>query len=1088
MANKVGDAEEMETHVAHHNSPALNVFANALKESQVEEKTGGINYFLNALREPTCVVKKEGEEDGNELYRSITQYAEEKVCRKCKGLILKGEDTTNYDMIPGAVNAVLHKLRNAAQRTRKLKTREQLDEILARVSCAVQNSEMYDICNSPDDDPFVDANLAGKFDDGHDFDEKSKKTKKNEKNVTDDLLLNTEVTSELSRGIMIELDSWFSTTQLEWERICATHYSPSFITSDLGMVEILKKVQDFGETTRRLEELVKTKLGDVLRQIPNMYQKTNSPKESDCESDDSTSDLDSSGSEDSLLILPLGQHMDEISKRSHIPDDYQSFGQKHIKENFRTIKQALNLGQRVTKSKALKKTFMWSRKRLKLITIAQEERDRRISEVEMEIFKKNKKIENLKSLYELENAENLKNLQVVTERNGVLLKTINDLEIALANSVTPEQIMPDYESRSEASFNDELKIPEITKNESVYTPSQSVEDEYQSQITLSPNEINALSRDRSNMRLDMLKVSQENRELKSKNKELESVVRKLEEDLHKIENDCSAKDEEINDLKKQREINIENNSMLLNEKMALEARIEELEKKVEQQSELTKKEEEMKKDDSDLDVTTSIPTENVSKKTNEMDKVRNKDTISKTLHYQAMSMMKKEWDMEVRRLREFIINEQHRFQASLRRVHLEHEKQMDKNRADNAHIMNVLHRFRITIMKLMSKDNTLYPSCRYEISPKNKEELTLYERGEIENLSESVVEILLNLERSLETFLLSKELKVKETNAFKVSAEKDLENKCAYVVKLEHQLKQLNVAIKSVCDERSLLSNEYKKLLLSNHETQQNNNHIMEDKSKKDNGSSRRKSQDAEFGFGMSQQTTSNAVTSCKKSRMIIENLFERNVLSESDYNAANETVQHSSQLSNQQLALLVKQYVHFRKNNQIKEYINTSSKQYNDKTCFTEFLTMADRRYQNSLKKFQLQKMQLRKKRENLFLTLGGFFLKNNQDFLSIVPLAMTNQVSAVKLEKPEKGQHRVVPIKCHKSELNDVIGKKMNTGDNKANSYWQFPPDLPRNITISTPKILDMDVNPWRKIIQVNSRKGNCGLRLPPIASVYS
>ena len=314
-------------------------------------------------------------------------------------------------------------------------------------------------------------------------------------------------------------------------------------------------------------------------------------------------------------------------------------------------------------------------------------------------------------------------------------------------------------------------------------------------------------------------------------------------------------------------------------------------------------------------------------------------------------------------------------------------------------------------------------------------------------------------------------------------AEEDCRKTNVYVGEMEQKLAQQGDTIKAIRNDKTTLTNECKKLSFFNQQLQKEKADIVV-------GKTMEKKKELIQNEPVRHSRTY-AASSSKKSVMILEHLVQNNLLSEPDYKTAMEIVQHSSRLSNKHFALLVHSYVRFRKIKDLRENVASIKQDRKQAQRFEMYMARAETRYRIASQNLIEQTAQIRKKREDLFLYLGRLYIKNNQDFLSIVPLSLPTEEEPPSTTKLEYvGRRNILPSTDGRNKaLQDVVGTRIEVvNEDATKSFWCMPNEVPKAVAITLPKIVDLDLNSWRNVqIQMKGRKGKCGLALPPVATVY-
>lgn len=1083
--------------------------------------------FLTAAkdtRKNKAILKRNNTADGVRRKRD-TQSAIDPLnnnhCANCKAFLTDGDDEAPFGEIPAPVDAVLYKLRNSKEKKNSEKTKEVLDEILARVSCALQNAEVYNIFTSSSSHDSIASTVASVKDvtpQNKTLIELAKKKpeakKKSKREVTEELLEKTEALSDTKKVLMHELDSWFENIQTEWEKICssqANHTISAFFASPLdakNKTNTLKLLNKFEESTNKLRILIQEQLRSAIEQAQAAAQAPVAPVTPD-ESESESSDESSTDEEADDYVMPLSELAGKIARDTDQYSHVNFNPEDDLSEALVPIKRTLLLGKRLATKRTYRKSFNAGSKHLDVITRVCNEKELELKRLAAINHEKDVAITNIiKSRDEMEQSYAMK-LKQAFEENDEHVKTIANQEVYIETLLTP-QVAVVESLKSLSSDQSSVIISDRASAESDRQSSRQVSPEQQdiesmksasppprmvmvsssepSEHTPSPISMKSISKHSVIVPVEELRVLEtkletlavEKEQVTNENAELKKKVLNIEEDISKMKKD-TTKIDEIRALKRKHANQEQKYTRLANDKRHQESKIKELEEKLANKSKFQRQLEQPK----EIDYEKEIPGQNTIEETLSLEeegdpKKKKTKTVSLVVHRQALTKVKKNWNDDVRNLRNLIISEQHRFQANLRKTESENQKSLDKQRNDNVSTVKALHRFRGSVDRLVNDmnngridSNLSFGDISVQSSIDSRKELSMYDKGD--TLSETANEILLSLERKLKTFMLSKQLLVKEANSSKVFAEKELVVKDITLSRIKQDLDEQNEKLKTVYEQESSLRGEYKKVLLANHDLQKKGSTPQGKKNEKDNGQKATQKQMTPIQKSSPEVGT---ISTCKESLKIVDFLYENEVLTDKDYDIAIATVDQLSKLSNDQLVILVKRYVALKRILAIRENIISIRKQYKDKKRFKNYFNAAEARYRSAMQDLEVLNVDTQKKRGNIFCELGQLYLKSNMKCLSIIPLASPNVQPVTPMKKPRQRIRKAVEV--DRGELDKIIGERVDTGNGPREPCWEMPSEL-ADITVSTPKMLEMDVHPWKRMI----KSGN--LRLPSIAQVY-
>ena len=180
------------------------------------------------------------------------------------------------------------------------------------------------------------------------------------------------------------------------------------------------------------------------------------------------------------------------------------------------------------------------------------------------------------------------------------------------------------------------------------------------------------------------------------------------------------------------------------------------------------------------------------------------------LHNRHLLNAKLQFEKELQKMRNFIVNEQYRFQAVLRKIHLDHDAKISKVKNENTRTIQALLHFQHVINRFIDcndEGNNLSNSDIENFF--NFEEIVADESKK----SLSAIEILVELERKIYKMILEKTLSVRYANSDKLQFAKDLQRQRRCLQQITEACSVQKNFAKEIEIQNQMLSKEYKKVL-----------------------------------------------------------------------------------------------------------------------------------------------------------------------------------------------------------------------------------------------------------------------------------
>ncbi|XP_066273967.1 cingulin-like isoform X1 [Branchiostoma lanceolatum] len=170
---------------------------------------------------------------------------------------------------------------------------------------------------------------------------------------------------------------------------------------------------------------------------------------------------------------------------------------------------------------------------------------------------------------------------------------------------------------------------------------------------------------------------------------------------------------------------------------------------------------------------------------------------------QMVSLVKAQYEAEIRKLKSHMKMEKTRFDAGLRKIRLEQGRDFGDVEKESRHIVYTINRFKDAIVQILQKEDL--PEQALEV--KQIPDLSLGQaaqrsmRGLITQLAKDAVEMLVSLEFKLAKAMMNKRLKIKEAATDKTLVAKDLEAQAAHAQRLKREVMTQEARVKLARDQ-----------------------------------------------------------------------------------------------------------------------------------------------------------------------------------------------------------------------------------------------------------------------------------------------
>eukprot|EP00111_Clytia_hemisphaerica_P008267 TCONS_00024116-protein len=383
---------------------------------------------------------------------------------------------------------------------------------------------------------------------------------------------------------------------------------------------------------------------------------------------------------------------------------------------------------------------------------------------------------------------------------------------------------------------------------------------------------------------------------------------------------------------------------------------------------------------------------------------------------QLIKKITQQSEVELHRLRKFIVREQQRFQANLRRANLESGKQVSKMKSEQAQLVREVNHFKQSIEQMVLKAEV------------GGDDLSHDQMSALIAISDgaNILDGLSSLERKLHYIFLQKKMLMKHSNANKANAEKELEQcrlqlqkrttECADQQQLVKRVENRNVVLARQCQQLSYLNDNLQrelepcKAMVQKYAEIREKVDLLELNEKEQSNETKEltKSLEADRNrlkrevnhLAMSQicqlrQNTPNRLWSRLNSRqkgLLIEKAHTMNQINHMRRDEATDVLQYCNELILQRFADLVSRYMDLCKWNRIKTTIKTLAEKNHNNKRFAKYLETMEKRHSNTQQIWQKHCENVKVERDKAFLLLKQVLSDRLGDFL----------VPSIQLSKP--------------------------------------------------------------------------------------
>ena len=1067
----------------------------------------------------------------NSIFSSSTMEQKtfsENLCDRCKESLVQKDESIYSDMqldeVSTTVLTVAHTIRNSKEQRRRMYEQEKIDEIMERVEKALNLYELDD--------------KNGEESSEQSFIEQEVNKKKERENITNIFLL-SENTGRSRYDLIQDVDNWFSISQEDMKV-----FGDMFIELENESSE--EKFQRINKAFLKLADSI-NRLTNLFKKIISGNKRSKRKKASVWKVPSIESEVESSGKSETES-KESSESSQELKPQRKILTEKELICIQTIKMAVKTVSSILDEGVRSSTGLKMKSNFKTGVKQFKTLWNVLERKLEYILELEEKMKQYSSETTNHQFVIEQKKNDNIKIKKLKIE-NINLQEKVETLQSYIDN-LDAEAVTNIISNVQEHERKVSINIPLIhkssvvsmeSKNSSIHLNNLHTNISKRRSMSLSEKSclqtskavsISAYSTEGVSQRISAVssqKLSELDEDLQYQSS-FEPFEVNIDSSFNRSNNLISQTSELSHDTvslgEQQRnehfmksKSDIVNNVAyleLLDNNTKCEKKIEQLEQQIKRAYlEVRDKTEELKVGQKLVEQYKNDIQELIDQKNSlaEEPEIMNFD-LSELPRDQAIEKLKIQSKKEVQNLRNYIVKEQHRFQANLRRVHLDHKKYVAGLRNENVQMIRALNRFKHVVIRLLQQEN-LADSFGDEIDEDDEmDKLRLYQEGkEVLTLPQTAIEMLVSLEKNLNKVLLQKRLMMKDAHIYKQNAEKDLLEQRSRLQKTTYTCAEQEKLMIKTANYNQLLTNQYTSLWQNNQILQKeiapcqkllDKYNCLQKEVERLNTEEKTAAKETreiikEFEtdrnflkkelhkMNLAQICQLDIVSSswkgrnCREKIKLIDKAFERNRISAEDHDKATDILKYSNKLTNQYFIGLVHRYVAYKQLQTTKDAVNAASRKSRNKKRFQTYIARLEQRHEETTRCWHEKKDQLITMRENalaLFMELlrqqpcGDLSISSFPLFKDKPQACKQHIENSVKKRSPDNRD----------TEIYNITGKHL-TNDQGMTSYWQMPPTVPQHLVrITTPKILELDVNSLRK-----PYKGNKNVYFPAIATLY-
>ncbi|XP_057294700.1 polyamine-modulated factor 1-binding protein 1-like [Hydractinia symbiolongicarpus] len=1077
--------------------------------------------FIKALQEnssiPDVTVAAESPDSHMEV-QSDSEIEGKYICIKCRQQQQQDKQMTFDKMTMGDVShsvlAVALQLNETKEQRRQQKRKSEINEIMERVTAALERSGL----GSED----KDALYVGKFDvDGE-------RRKRKDRECIFGGFSKYENSNEHKTALIQEMADWMDLTARELESLFKFveklgYHVPSDEHFDRTNQAFIKSA----ETIDRLVELLQRRKQNALLRKPRKTKARKVPSnESDIESV-GKSDIDSKASSESMS----SDSGKIIGKRMF--NEKELADQKNLEQAIKTVKTVFDLGIRSGASSEVRRHLKLGLKQFKELSSILKWFSENAREIEIKTKQLFAEKNNMKMLEQKQKEDNHLISKLTKENQELGNELVSLREDIKKLERSKVEISPSKKSNTHVPTllppEEKIdRIPSISKNHTASASnlsihaagSGSVESIFSIKSSAAGSQ-NVLDNDFvSDNSQETLNITTES---SFQNSQLRKEIELLQKQLNEALDNIQRRDDKIQHLSK-KTADVENEvkntkgnvtggqeSKLQDIKVTqLETQLLKLQEEfVEKNKELIEKRKAMENLEERLQ---HMMEENRGLKEEAFEKPKLSFHLKDMPRDQLISRMKAQSEKELQKLRKYIIKEQHRFQANLRKTQIEHGRYVDALHNEKVQMLRALKNFKHVITHLIHQEDL-------EVDEEAEGRIESYRKCIDENrtTSETVMETLMSIENNLNKALLQKRLLVKHANSFKVSSERSAEqyrlrlqratDACKENEKIaQHAIKRTKTLTtqydilkdnnntlqkeiapcKELLQKYQCLQKEMERLNVEKKDITQETKDMM-----KQFQLDRNRLKQELNKLNLAQIRQMDKVThpwkgsTCNEKIILLNEAFESNRISADVQEASTEILNQANKLSNQYFAAMVRQYTSIKRQKKIVSAIRSMHYKSDSDEKFKRYIAGAEARYQRIQLQWQKRKQKLKSEKEEMLLNCMNLLREHFHGDLAVVPFSLLKNKTQ-RIHSDEKSTAVLNAIKARKTEtVGNVIGQAL-TNENSNTSYWKMPPDATQQyIKMHTPKIVELDVNSWRRSLKAQLTKRQT--HLPSIATLY-
>ena len=505
---------------------------------------------------------------------------------------------------------------------------------------------------------------------------------------------------------------------------------------------------------------------------------------------------------------------------------------------------------------------------------------------------------------------------------------------------------------------------------------------------------------------------------------------------------------------------------------------------------------------------------------NQVVKIELGDSVSKQ---QLLVKLKKQYEGELQRLRDFLAKEHQRYLAEIRRNETQHRNDILTIHKGSMQLLKTVNRFKDSLAMILERESLNEAAFElrqleplpiepgFSSSTETKQMLSM--------MAYQATELLVSLENRLSKALLSRRLEVKEATTAKGFVVRDLENQSEKLRKARETLALQTEKMKTLEDVNRNFVNDYQELsgkykalqkelspyqqLIENHmllkkefERVQTENREAVRRStyqlteiERDRAQLKRVVQSQqEFISKLSTKQTLNqqrnnnkreqrysqrtasmfyiAKTEQERNLKRLDKAFASDQITSETHEKAATLIKKTMDLPRLRFVHLVRRYLAYDRMQKIKQAMKMSLIKYKNNIRLSGYIKEMESRIEEKARKWEERKAELVEYRATLLLQMMDTFssVQKETGLLLVEPLCKTTTKPAAAHGK----EGRRLVLRHEKQTLmplaESIVGKSIKPVIEERCTMWQQSDIDTENETILMPRIVDLDINRWK------------------------